>query len=496
MKSCILFVQVGLILLLSVSAQGQPPKQEWVARYNGPGNGDDIAYTLVIDSSGNVYVTGMSLGKSTNYDYATIKYDPNGMQMWVARYNGSANRWDEASALAADNSRNVYVTGISTGNGGDYDYATVKYDPNGNELWVARYNGTGNDNDNAKALAVDDLGYVYVTGCSLGDGTYSDYVTIKYDSNGNECWVARYNGPDNDDDCARAIGVDDSGNVYVTGTSWAGYSTVKYDPNGNQLYVGYYPGFGGYDLAIDDSDNLYVTGYSWYNGTGHDYTTIKYDPNGNKQWVARYNGPRNDYDWASSVKLDSRGIYVTGRSKGIDSIWDYATIKYAPDGKEVWVARYDATKTHWGIGEHHPALGVDNSGNVYVTGPTGGLDRENEYTTIKYEPNGNEAWVARYHGPGDEDVSLSIGVDNSGSVCVTGFSKASNTRWDYTTIKYTQHDYCTGAITSDLNGNCKVDFGDFAILAEFGLEEYCLSDVAVLVQEWLKCNFALHEDCW
>ncbi|MFC1574097.1 SBBP repeat-containing protein, partial [Candidatus Latescibacterota bacterium] len=130
-----------------------------------------------LDSSDNVYVTGVSLGMGTSYDndYATIKYDTNGNEKWVKRYDGPAYSDSRASAIALDSSGNVYVTGITS-----RDYATVKYDTNGNEEWVARYNGPGNSADQANAIAVDSAGNVYVTGVSLGIGTSDDYATIKY----------------------------------------------------------------------------------------------------------------------------------------------------------------------------------------------------------------------------------------------------------------------------------------------------------------------------
>ncbi|MBA3726190.1 MAG: SBBP repeat-containing protein, partial [Armatimonadetes bacterium] len=164
---------------------------------------------------------------------ATIKYDSNGNQLWAARYNGPGSRWDEARALAVDGAGNVYVTGYSWSDATREDYATIKYDSNGNQLWVARYNGPWNDYDAAYALAVDGVGNVYVTGGSYGVGTATDYATIKYDSNGNQLWVARYNGPGNDIDAAYALAVDGAGNVYVTGGSQGArtdydYATIKY----------------------------------------------------------------------------------------------------------------------------------------------------------------------------------------------------------------------------------------------------------------------------
>jgi uncharacterized delta-60 repeat protein len=308
----------------------------WVKRYNGPGNSEDEASALAVDNNGNVYVTGNSY-----YDYATIKYAPNGDTLWVRRYNGPANDYDYGYALAVDDSGNVYVTGYSYGSGTYSDYATIKYAPNGDTLWVRTYNGPGNSYDYAYALAVDDTGNVYVTGTSYGSGTPSDYATIKYAPNGDTLWVRRYNGPENIYDGAYALTVDDSGNVYVTGESegvgtYRDYATIKYAPDGDTLWVKRYNGpensyDAAYALAVDDSGNVYVTGESEGVGTFRDYATIKYAPNGDTLWVKRYNGPGNGGDEASDLALDGSGnVYVTGGSYSNVSDYDYATIKYSP----------------------------------------------------------------------------------------------------------------------------------------------------------------------
>jgi hypothetical protein len=98
-----------------------------VRRYNGPGNYEDLAAAIVVDGSGNVYVTGWSAGSGTDDDYATIKYGPDGNELWVRRYDGPTNSGDGASAISVDGSGNVYVTGRSIGSGTEHDYATIKY---------------------------------------------------------------------------------------------------------------------------------------------------------------------------------------------------------------------------------------------------------------------------------------------------------------------------------------------------------------------------------
>jgi len=287
----------------------------WIRRYDGPANFIDWAFDMAVDGSGNAYVTGRSHGSGTSSDWATIKYYPSGDTAWIRRYNGPENDWDVANAIAVDDSGNVYVTGYSHfSSWPNRDYATIKYYPNGDTAWVRRFNGSGDSVDIAWAIAVDDLDNVYVTGYSYGSGTNMDYATIKYAPDGTELWTQTYNWSGDSPDVAHALAVDDSGNVYVTGLS----GTIKYDAGGNELWIG---PWGGVDIALDTSNNIYVTGvhlayvtlkycpngdtawvtaygdlsldaanaiavdgsgnvyvtgYSWGNGTYYDYATIKY----------------------------------------------------------------------------------------------------------------------------------------------------------------------------------------------------------------------------
>jgi outer membrane protein assembly factor BamB len=445
----------------------------WVRRYNSPADDWDRANAIAVDNSGNVYVTGESKGSGTDWDYATIKYYPNGDTAWVRRYNGPADSSDVTFAMAIDGYGNVYVGGYSQGIGSDFDYATIKYYSNGDTAWVRRYNGTGNGADVCPAIAVDGSGNVYVTGSSLCIGTGSDYATIKYDPNGNQLWLRTYNGPGNGSDGASGIALDDSGNVYVTGTSvgsgtGSDYATIKYDPDGNQLWVRRYDGPGNSSdntcaMAIDGLGNVCVTGWSIGIGTYFDYATVKYDPNGNELWVARYDIGSTPGEYPHDIAADDSGnVYVTGWCYEEETGADFATMKYDPDGSQLWVRRYDGPVSG---SEEGRSIAVDGSGNVYVTGYSRGEQgRANDYATVRYDPNGNQLWVTRYNGPVSYyDHPYAIAVDDSNNVYVTGESAGGGPAYDYATIKYVQAD----ALRGDANGDGVINSTDVVYLINY-----------------------------
>ena len=422
--------------------------QEWAARYNGPpGNNSDFASAMALDGSGNVYVTGYSAGNATgSYDYATVKYNSSGVQQWVSRYNGTANGTDYAYAIAVDNSGNVYVTGGSVGiETNYYMYATVKYNASGVQQWVAIYDLGGGSI--ARSIAVDASENVYVTGESAGMGTYNDYTTIKYNSSGILQWLSRYNGPTNGTDEASSMFLDASGNVYVTGLShnnitfYSEYATVKYNSSGIQQWASVYNGPGnGSDvaksIAADASGNVYVTGYSEGIGSNADYATIKYNSAGDSVWVKRYNGPGNAFDAANSLAIDALGnVYVTGYSSQFVANFDYATIKYNSVGDSLWVKRYNGSSNYR---DYANSLALDGSGNVYITGYSRETIGSDNYTTIKYNSSGVQQWLASYSAGTNGEEARSIAVDGSGNVFVTGYSATATTLWDYATVKYSQ----------------------------------------------------------
>jgi hypothetical protein len=377
----------------------------WTNRYNGPGNSWDDAYAIAVDGSGDVVVTGYSVGMGSSYDYATLKYSSTGVPLWTNRYAGPGNGGDYASALALDDSGNVFVTGHSVGTGSSYDYATIKYSSTGVPLWTNRYNGLGNGGDYAYALAVDGSGNVFVTGRSLCPWNITNfyvYTTVAYSSVGQPLWTNFYRGPDwtnpygalaNGDNEAYAIAVDSSNNVVVTGWSAGSntsyYATIKYSGAGvplwTQRYMGPWPGWNvALAVAVDGTNNVFVTGRSW-NGSTLDYGTVAYSSAGVPLWSNGYNGPGNGDDYATALAVDGNGnVVVTGSSYGAkssDSAEDYATIMYSATGVPLWTCRY----TGPGHGEDAAvAVAVDSGGNVLVTGQSSGTSGSHNWATVKY----------------------------------------------------------------------------------------------------------------
>jgi len=262
----------------------------WTNYYHGLENHHDIAAALTVDATGNVIVTGSSYN-GTNNDIVTIKYATTGAPLWTNRCTGSANGWDAAREVAVDAAGNVFVTGTFADDNGWRDYATIKYSGVGVLLWINRYNGPGNGDDIPCALAVGPGGNVIVTGYSATTNVYprdSAYTTIKYSSTGAPLWTNRYNGPGNADHEASALAVDTGGNVYVTGYSTGNrgsrdYVTIMYSSTGVPLWTNRYNGpANGADkalgLAVDQRGEVYVTGSSTGSNGHSDYATVKYAP--------------------------------------------------------------------------------------------------------------------------------------------------------------------------------------------------------------------------
>jgi hypothetical protein len=157
--------------------------RRWARRYNGPGNDEDLAYGVAVSpDSSIVIVTGLSMGTGSGLDYATVAYKAKtGAPLWGRRYNGPGNGDDVAVDVAVSvDGTYVYATGYAASGASEVDCATVSYlAASGTPVGVRRYNGPGNGTDWGTDIAVS-AERVLVTGWGEGDGTGLDYATLAY----------------------------------------------------------------------------------------------------------------------------------------------------------------------------------------------------------------------------------------------------------------------------------------------------------------------------
>jgi hypothetical protein len=228
---------LGALSIYGLNANSQVvPNIDWVNYKSDRSQISNVP--SAIDANNNAFITGYMFATPTNANAVTVKYDPAGVELWSASYDNGG--FDNSKAIVLDAAGNSYVTGESDGTGTGRDIITIKYAPNGTQLWAKRFNGTFNSDDVGNSITVDPSGNVYVTGyTTIGSGN-PDYITIKYDANGVQQFAVTYSGTGNQNDEAVAVAFSNN-RLYITGTAInsGGNSdllTVRLNPaNGNTV---------------------------------------------------------------------------------------------------------------------------------------------------------------------------------------------------------------------------------------------------------------------
>jgi hypothetical protein len=319
--------------------------RQWVYQYNGPNSLDDRVEGFGIDGNNNIFIVGytqIQTGSPGREDYMLIKLLPTGDTAWVRTLPTGNQTFDRLYDVAFDDSNYIYVTGGMT-LAGNYDIAVIKYNQNGDTLWVKTYDGDANGNDVPYGIGVDDSGYVYVGGYTVG--ATQDYLALKYDANGNFIWDATFNGDGNGLDAPRDMTVDANGNVYIVGettqNSQKDFLVVKFTNAGSVAWDFQYDSGGNMNelifnnkalIKVDNQGYVYFGGNTYYVPAGLTLTnsmTFKLDPDGHIVWYNRYNGPGNDYDHIRAITLDNNAnCFVTGYSEGEYGNWDLYVLKF------------------------------------------------------------------------------------------------------------------------------------------------------------------------
>jgi hypothetical protein len=423
------------------AASAVPGTRLWASRYNGPGNGFDQATAVAASSrGGGVFVTGYASGAGSGFDYATIAYNgATGARLWIKRYNGPANGYDQADAVAVSpNGQTVFVTGHSQGTV-SVGIATIAYNAaTGAQLWVSRY---GNSAPTSLTVSPDGR-TVFVTG--------TGYTTVAFDAaTGARLWARHYPGG-----AAWSEAVSPDGSmVFVTGNSQGttsnDFATIAYSAaTGKQLWVSRYDGpVHGEDFAFavaasPDGKMVLVSGASGGGASGaSDFATIAYDAaTGAQLWLTRYNSPGDGDDQvhAMAVSPDGKAVFVTGTGGRGRKPNDYTTIAYrTATGAQLWLRRYSVSGNLEAIA--HSVVVSPSGGTVYVTGDSLGGKTSDDYATLAYRAaTGAQLWVQRYNGPANRaDAAVAAAVSPTmNSLFVTGLSQGQASNADYLTIAY------------------------------------------------------------
>ena len=355
-------------------------------------------------------------------------------QQWATRYNGQGDYTDKFNCTALDNAGNLVAAGYTLRNGTGRDLLVCKFaSATGNLLWSYIYNGLDDGDDEVNALVIDNANNVYITGYVKGITTEDDMLAAKIDANGAEVWLNTYNFTANQDDEGASIALDNVGNVIVVGKSDNDalsatnddYVTIKYSAAGVVAWTQRYNGLGDdgdkpVKVLTDANNDIYVTGTS-FNGTDDDYATIKYAAAGTQLWLRIVDRGANDR--ATGMALDgTANVYVTGRSN--TTTYDYYTVKYTSAGTYTWQNIFNN-----GGDDRAIAIVTDASGVSYITGQvlnsvTGFYD----FATIKVNVDGTTGWNNLYaNAAGKDDIPSGIALDAAGNVYVTGNADMSGT---------------------------------------------------------------------
>ncbi len=373
-----------LLLIALALTVGIAPAQslDWAATFGGPSFAAGKA--IASDAAGNVYTAG--------YFYGTSDFDPS---LGVVSFTA-------APAFGCD----IYIS---------------KLNANATLGWAKQISSDGNDY--GTGIAVDQTsGDVYVTGWFHGPTDFDPGVdsfivnapasdalfVLKLDAAGDFLWVRTLEGTSS---YGQAITLDNSGNVIVGG-QYDG--TVDFDPG----------------VGIDNATaSALIDGF-----------VLKLDPNGNRIIDVQFGG--TGYDEVIAIAVDgSANIYVTGEFDGtVDLDPGSQSTNYTADGYDIFVTKLDDVGNFvWGKQLGGPGteigngIGVDGTGNVYLTGKfTGTVDFDPSAGTTAYtadgfsdayltrlDASGNLIWAVKIGGAGlDEGKALTL--DANGAVVWTG----------------------------------------------------------------------------
>jgi hypothetical protein len=394
------------------------PYLNWAKLFNSPASQNQYATDIaLIDSF--IYVAS-STGDFNSTDFLLIKMNKQGDTIWSKTLPNYEDPWGSGigsgtQIITHDKVGNIYIAGtfmFSTD-----DYLLIKYNSMGDTLWTRRFNGSQNSWDYAKAIAMDKTGNIIITGVAHVGGVNGDCVTIKYDSNGNQLWVKSFDsGNSSWDDYGHKIAIDNNNNIFVAGD----FGLIKYDSTGTLKWSKANNPFSqaggeGVNVKIDKQSNIIYTTRMLNNKIS------KYDQQGNLLFSNNFSPTGYTVDnRAEGMTLDqNNNVIVTGEAKN-GSAWDIATIKYDASLIQKWQKIFANNSPNY--------ITADTSNSVYITG--------NKFLLLKYDSTGTMKWDTTYTNINITSSScVKLILDSVNNIFMTGYAN-NGTNTDVLTLKY------------------------------------------------------------
>lgn len=399
--------------------------QNYVWAKGEGGIGNDVANAVAVDEQGNTYVAGNLAGAADVsgttvqgmglYDVLIIKYNPQGNVLWIRTAGDDRNQ--QANALKYKNGY-LYVAGIFEdtcffGNNyivakGDADVFIAKYDASGNFIWAKAAGGA--ETDYVSAIDVDDNGNVYIGGNYEYSATF-DTTSISTTNFFNESFIAKYN-PTGALQWVRSS----------KGSSTNQITGVAYDHSSGLYFTGFFGGnYSMSDAAVSSSTSSY------------DILIGRLDLNGTVQWLKKAGSTYEDAAYAMCADADGNA-FIAGYFAGT-ATFGTNTISYK-NYNDIFVAKYDSTgNNEWvraGKGQElDVAYGIacDAAGNVYATGlfqdnadfdGTTVTGNYRDVFIVSYTTHGALRWITT-GGAGNTDCGIGIAVKNNDHVVIAGY---------------------------------------------------------------------------
>jgi hypothetical protein len=269
-----------------------------------------------IDNSNNVYVTGATSANGTvdGRDVQIVKYDTNGTLQWQKTLGSAGLNQQGLSVVVEQSTGDFYVGGGFFPNSGfpqDTRTLIAKYDTSGTLQWQRSLTPAVPSNQaNCQDIALDSAGNVYIAGSAPTGATYGQGLLAKYNSSGTLQWqvaITKATGQSG----YEGITIDSSDNIFVTGIAVTGpggtqYGIVaKYNTSGalqwkKQIGDPAFPVLS--DITVDNSGNIYTTGSTYI---------LKHNTNGDLLWQRQLSATSHTVS-LSSITIDSSNNIVAG----------------------------------------------------------------------------------------------------------------------------------------------------------------------------------------